>query len=203
MSDSEKDAYFRGLNPETVVLARELSERFDFSRHDHLLDVGGGAGALAIVLSEANANLQATVAELPEITPITQRYVDEVGATDRVQVMGCDVVNGPIEGMYDVAVMSRLIQVLSPDQARRAVYNVSQVVSPGGTVHILGHMLDDSRVSPPAMVTFDLLFLNTYDQGQAYTEGEYAAWMNAAGLEGFERVSLPNGMSIVTAHKPA
>lgn len=201
MSDTDMDSYFRGLNPESITMARALAERYDFSSHRNLLDVGGGAGGLSITLAEAYPDLQATVAELPEITPITRRYVEEMGVTDRVQVVGCDVVRGPINGSFDVAVMSRLIQVLSPDQARHAVYNVSQAISPGGTVHIIGHMLDDSRVSPPSMVTFDLLFLNTYDQGQAYTEGDYAGWLLEAGFESHERSLLPNGMSIITVRK--
>ena len=47
--------------------------------------------------------------------------------------------------------MSRPIQVLSPDQARQAICDVSQVNSPGGTARIVGRILDGSRLSPPAM----------------------------------------------------
>ena len=202
MTDAEMEFYFRGLNPETIGLARTLAERHDFTSHRHLLDVGGGAGALAITLTKTYPDLDATIADLPEITPISQRYVEEMDATDRVQVGGCDVVGGPIIGSFDVAVMSRFIQVLSADQARNAIYNVSRVLSPGGILHIIGHILDDTRVSPSSMVTFDMLFLNTYDQGQAYTEGEHARWLSEAGSEGYDRELLPNGMSIITARMP-
>ena len=52
------------------------------------------------------------------------------------------------------------------------------------------------------MVAFDLFFLNSYDQGQAYTEGEHTEWIEKAGLEKVERKQLPNGMSIITARRP-
>ena len=71
-----------------------------------------------------------------------------------------------------------------------------------GAVHIIGHILDDSRVSPREMVTMNPYFLNTYDQGQAYTEGEYTKWIEKADLERVEHKLLPNGMSIMTARKP-
>ena len=51
------------------------------------------------------------------------------------------------------------------------------------------------------MVAMNLMFLNTYDQGQAYTEGEHTEWIEKAGLEKVERKLLPNGMSIITARK--
>lgn len=202
ISEPEMDAYLRGLNTETAALARALAERFDFSHHRNLLDAGGGAGSLAITLTESYPDLKATVADLPTVTTTTRRFVAEMDATHRVQVVDCDIVDGALTGVFDVAVVSRLIQVLSADQARRVVQNVSRVLSPGGVIHIIGHMLDDSRLSPPEIVTMDLMFLNTYDAGRAYTEGEHAQWLNEAGFEGFERVAAPFGMSIVTARNP-
>ena len=68
-------------------------------------------------------------------------------------------------------------------------------------VYIIGHILADSRLSPQEMVAMNLMFLNTYDQGQAYTEGEHTEWIEKAGLEKVERKLLPNGMSIITARK--
>lgn len=202
MSDSERESYFRSLNPENIALAQALAERFDFTSHKYLLDAGGGAGGLAVTLTESFPDLGATVAELPTITPFTHRHITEMGAADRVQVMDCDIVNGPLEGSFDVAVMSRLLQVLSPEQAQGALRTVSNAISAGGTVHIIGHILDDSRRSPREMVAFDMLFLNTYGQGQAYTEGDHAEWLNAAGFESVKRDLLPNGLSIITAQKP-
>ena len=203
MPESQMDAYFRGFNTETIAIAKALAERYDFSRHRSLLDVGGGAGSLAVTLTESYPGLNATVADLPTVTPITRRFTAEMDATDRVQVVDCNIVDSPPNGDFDVAVVSRLIQVLSPDQARSAIVNVGQVISPGGVIHIAGHMLDDSRLSPPEIVKIDLLFLNTYDAGQAYTEGEHSQWLAEAGFEGFERVPAPNGMSIITAQMPA
>ena len=47
-----------------------------------------------------------------------------------------------------------------------------------------------------------LNFLNIYDGGQSFTEGEYRQWLDEAGFEDTERVVLPNGNSIITAKKP-
>ena len=49
----------------------------------------------------------------------------------------------------------------------------------------------------------NLNYLNIYDGGQAYTEGEYRSWLDAAGFENIERVIISNGESIISARKRA
>jgi hypothetical protein len=75
-------------------------------------------------------------------------------------------------------------------------------LQPGGRLYIVGRILDDSRLAPVESVGFDLVFLNIFDDGRAYTEGEYRAWLTAAGFAEIERVPLPEGVSIITARKP-
>ena len=142
----------RSYESETVAVARELLTRHDFSSFRTLLDVGGGAGYLSIVVTEANSDLRATVVDLLSITPLAQRVVSEAGASDRVQVIETDVVNDTLTGSYDAAVLANLIQVLSADQARRALKNVSDVIEPGGSLFIVGRIIDDSRITPMEFV---------------------------------------------------
>ena len=74
-------------------------------------------------------------------------------------------------------------------------------MEPGGTIYIEGSVLDDSRVSPLDTVGFNLVFINIYDGGQAYTVQEHRDWLTEAGFEDMERITLPSGSSIVTARK--
>ena len=134
---------------------------------------------MAIALTEAHPYIRATVIDLPNITAITQRIVDEAGASDRVEVKTADVVNDALTGSYDVAVMKALIQVLSPSDAVKALKN---------THHLIGRMLKKSGLSPMTAIEFNLAATNTFDDGQAYTEQEYAEWLAEVGFEGFEGV---------------
>lgn len=98
--------------------------------------------------------------------------------------------------------MRSFIQVLSPEEAQSAIKNVADALQPGGELYILGRIIDDSRVSPPESVLFNLVFVNVYDGGEAYTEREHRNWLDEAGLIDFQRVTLPNGTGIVSARKP-
>ena len=184
-----------------VTVMHELLERYDFSSTQTLVDVGGGG--LTIAFTKACPHLQATVVDLPQVTPITQKIVDEEGLTDRITVLAADVVSGPTPGAYDAAVLKSVLQVLSPDDARRAVQNVGAAIKPGGTIYIVGKILDDSRTSPSEVTQFNLVLINEYYAGEAYTEQEHREWLSAAGFVDIQRSNfiLATGFGFMTARK--
>ncbi len=202
-SEEELESIFRGTRPIAVRAGRELVARYNFSSYRTLLDVGGGSGGLAVAIIEACPHIQATVVDLPRVTPVTRHLVNEAGAADRVNVMTADVVRGPLIGSFDVAVLRAFIQVLWPNDARNALKNVSAVINPGGAIYILGHILDNSRISPLEEVGHNLASVNAYERVPAdYTEQEHKDWLTEAGFEQIERTTLPNGDGVMTAKKP-
>jgi len=64
---------------------------------------------------EAHPQIQAAIADLPAMTPITQRSITEAGLSSRIQVTTADMVEGTLEGSYDAVIMKSFIQVLNPD----------------------------------------------------------------------------------------
>jgi 2-hydroxy-4-(methylsulfanyl)butanoate S-methyltransferase len=206
MSRAELETFFRGIDAIAKRNTRELLSRFDFSAAKTVLDVGGGSGAFAITLAEHHPHLKATVLELPNVADIAQQFVNESKVQDRVDVVGADAVSEnlreKLSARYDVAMMRAFVQVLAPDDARRAIANVAEVLEPGGTLYIVGMgMIDDSRLTPLKPVMFNLVFINVYDAGQAYTEAEHRAWLEAAGLREVERIVRPDGGGIFIARK--
>jgi hypothetical protein len=117
-------------------------------------------------------------------------------------VVTADVVRDSLPGSYDAAVMNAFIHVLSPDDARCAIKNVSEVMNPGGEIYIRGYgIIDNSRTSPSKLVRFNLVYINVYAEGQAYTEKQHKDWLEEADFESFRRTILADGSSIITARK--
>ena len=199
----ELEALLRRLHPRTVATAHELVERYDFSSAMTVVDIGGGGGGLAITLTKLYPHIQATVVDLPSVTPITRKIVDEEGATAHVNVLSADAVSGSLPGAYDVAVMKSILQVLSSEDARQMLQNVGAAINPDGRIYIIGHILDNSRTAPPGAVEFNLLSTNIYTVGESYTEREYQEWLRSAGFDDIERasVTLSDGYGLMTARK--
>lgn len=200
----ELEAFLRRITVLTVAAARALLERYDFSSTKILADVGCGGAGLALTLTNAYPQMRTTAIDLPMVTPITQKFVEEKGMTDRVKVIAADVLSGFLPGSYDTVVLRGLLQVLSAKDARLAVKNIGAAVTPGGKIYIIGQILDDSRTAPLEAVGFNLVFINTYDAGESYTEQEYRDWLSEAGFVDIERAKflLPDGDGLITASKP-
>lgn len=202
MSEDELEAFYRGTIASEAASGRYLMELFDFSTAKSLLDAGGGSGGLSIAVTEAIPNLQATVIDLPTVTPFTSRFVEQAGKSDRINVLSGDIVHQPIAGQFDAAVMRAVVQILSPQDARAAVTNVGAAVKQGGFIIILGFgIIDDSRLSPQRAVAYNLVFINVYDEGQAYTEGEHREWLGAVEFTNVQRALLPDGNGVIIAQK--
>lgn len=202
MSQDKLVALFRGLYPGAVRDARRLMDQHNLSSYRTVLDVGGGSGAVAITLAKANPHLKATVVDLPLVAPIARQFVEEAEATDQVEVLAADAVHETLSGSYDAVVARHVIQVLSADDSRALLSNLASVVKPGGVIHLIGWILDNSRQTPQKTVHYNLVLLTGYEDGQAYTEREYHEWLTEAGFEAFERIVFADGESILTAHMP-
>lgn len=201
MSRDELAAFIRSLDAGAGAAARRLMRSHDFSRFAHVLDAGGGSGGLAVALCRQLTELRATVADLPSVAAITRECIAEAGMTQRIAVQDADLVTTPPHGPFDAAVLRSFIQVLSRDDAAAVIRNVGAAVASGGQIFIVGRMLDDSRVSPLDAVAANVMFLNIYDDGQAYTEGEHRRWLESAGFQDIAREPLSGGYSIICGTK--
>ncbi|MBA7635439.1 3-hydroxy-5-methyl-1-naphthoate 3-O-methyltransferase [subsurface metagenome] len=202
MSEEQLEKGFRATLPIAVRAGHELVAKYDFTARRHLLDVAGGVGGLSIAITEDCPHMKATVVDLEHVIPMTQKVVDEIGDTDRVNVISADVVRDPLSGSYDVAVLRAIIQVLPPKDVALMLENVSSVVEAGGMIYVLGHVLDNSRISPIEEVWYSSLNINFYDIPGSYAEGEYRDWLSGAGFDPLGRDRLSNGDSVIVARKP-
>jgi hypothetical protein len=106
--------------------------------------------------------------------------------------------------VLDVVILRGVLQCLSPEEARLAVKNTAAAINPGGILFIVAQILDDSRLSPPEALGYNLVFLNTFDAGESYTEQEHRAWLIEAGFVDIERAKflLPDRHGLIKARKP-
>ena len=201
LAPEQLEVLLRGFHAPALAMGRLLADKFDFSSQRSLIDVGGGSGGAAIALLEKFPQMHATIVEQANVAPVTRRIVAESSAAERTRVAAADAVRDPLGGAYDCAILSAVIQTLSADEARRLLRNVVGVLNPHGALYIIGAVLDDSRLTPPEVATLNLLLINAYADGQAYTESEYRAWLSEAGFTDFQREILPDWRSLISVRK--
>jgi 2-hydroxy-4-(methylsulfanyl)butanoate S-methyltransferase len=201
MTEAALGNFYRGTHPGALSAGRTLVALVDLSDARHLVDVGGGSGGVSIGLCETYPDLRATIAEFDAVVPVTKSIIADENMTGRIDVIAADAVANNLPGEYDAAILRNLIQVLSADDAAAALSHIASAIKPGGVVYIWGWMIDDSRITPADSVLHNIAFLNLYDNGQAYSEGEHRGWLADAGFKDMERQILPGGFSLMSARK--
>jgi hypothetical protein len=84
------------------------------------------------------------------------------------------------------------VVVLASDDAHRLLSQVNRALAPGSAIYVVGWILDDSRVTPPELATYNLQFATAWDHGGVYTEGEIRRWLTEAGFHDIVRVRSAN-----------
>jgi hypothetical protein len=198
MPAGQLEAFFAGLHPDALDIGHRLAGRDEWPACRRLLDVGGGSGGVSIAVVGQHPHLEATVTELPTVTPLTRRYIAAAGLEQRISVAEVDMLVGPPSGLYDVAVLKSFLQVFGPGEAQRALGHVAAAVRPGGTIFILGQgIVTDDRLQPATAAVANIALLSFYSEGQAYTLSEYSAWLEAAGCVVAEIVEDKDQLMVV------
>lgn len=182
MAPEEVENVYRFIDRDARASGTWLADAFDFATCRTLLDAAGGSGGLAVSLTERYPLLRATVADLPSAVPVTERFLREAGAHERVRALGVDLLEQPPAGTYDAAVLAKCLRLFDPEDARRVVRHVGAAVRPGGTLYVLEVGLEDTRLGPESGLWFDFLSISFYEHGHAHTESEYRAWLEQAGF---------------------
>ena len=192
-------ATFRGTMPVAVKAGEELARRFDFSRYSSVADVGGASGGLIASLAKKYPDIDYYVTELASVIPVAEALLKEQGM--EADVLEWNVLEGPCELSFDAVILRALIQVLSPEDARDAIMNIGASVNKGGSVFVLGHVMDNSRTSPVEEVGWYLINLNWEDEAGYYAEEDYTEMLQEAGFRDIQRERLPNGDGLIHAMK--
>ena len=175
------------MHPEALATGNYLAKTHQFSRHCSVLDVAGGSGGVAISLAQACPDLRVDIVELPTVALHTKHFVAEAGMVDRVTIIAADFLEDNIPGCYDALIFKAFTQILAPESVARACRKAFRLLERGGELYIKAAILDDERVTPAWTVQFDVVLLNLYEQGQAYTEKEYRHWLTESGFVDIKR----------------
>lgn len=164
---------------------------------EKILDVGGGSGAYSIAFAQAKQSISCVVFDLPDILPITQKYIDSAHLRTRISTLAGDYHFDDFGGKYDMVFLSAIIHINDHKANYKLIKKCANALNPGGYVVIQDHVLNEDRISPPNGVLFALNMLVATKDGDTYTEKEIYDYLNNAGLSEFQRIeTFKNSMII-------
>lgn len=161
----------------------------------HILDLGGGSGAFAMAFVNAHEDISATVLDLPNVTPITEKYIKDNGFWGRIKTLTGDYTRDNIGTGYDLIFLSAIIHSNSHEVNERLIAKCATALNPGGQLVIQDHIMSEDRTQPLAGAIFALNMLVGTMAGDTFTSSEIKQWLTTAGLSGFVLQPAPQGIS--------
>lgn len=192
-----REAFIAAMHWRGQAQADEVTALLDLSRVRRVLDVGGGSGVFSMAFVRARPGLHATIVDLPEVVPLTRRYVAEAGLADRIRVVAGDLTRDALGRDYDLVFISAVVHSFPPEENRRLLKQAVAALAPRGRVVVQDFLMNESRTGPLHAALFALNMLVGTPAGDTYTESEVRAWMQEAGLEAVERRDTSFGTSLL------
>jgi predicted O-methyltransferase YrrM len=195
------EPFIAAMHHRAAQQAPMVASILDLAGVTRVLDVGGGSGAFAMACARHQPTLEAVVFDLPNVVPMTRRYIQEAGLSARVTTATGDYLKDALPGGFDLAFLSAVVHSNAPEENAALVRACAAALNPGGRVAIMDFVMDEDRTAPAPGALFALNMLVATDRGDTFTEGEIRRWLSDAGLAQGPRLETPFGSAIVIGNR--
>lgn len=168
-----------------------------------LLDVGGGSGSYTIAFLEASAHMSATLFDLPDVVEMARERIEESGLLDRVSLVPGDFHTDSLPKGHDLALVSAIIHMNSPDQNVDLFNKVFEALVPGGRIVVRDHVMKPDKTAPKSGALFAINMLVGTPGGGTYSYEEIKSGLVAAGFDNVRLIQEEDQMmGLVEAYRP-
>lgn len=202
LPDARVAAYTDLMAASQPMVARQILDAYDVSRHRRLMDVGGGAG---VFLREAAMRAPATelvLFDLPPVARIASANFDAWGLGARARAVGGDATADSLPDGADAISLVRILHDHDDEAAIAIASAARRALAPGGVL-LVGEPMAGTRGARAVTDAYFGLYLYAMGSGRARTPDELGALLRRAGFSTirFRRTRMPilAGVAVASA----
>ena len=158
-----------------------IAEKFPWDKYQSFVDVGAAQGDTAVQIAKAHPHLAGIGFDLPEIGPVFEEYVAEMGLSGRVRFEGGSFFDQDVP-KADVVMMGHILHDWDLDEKKMLIGKAYDALPEGGAFLIYEALIDDDRSKNAFGLLMSLNMLIETPGGFDYSGADCQGWLKAAGF---------------------
>jgi hypothetical protein len=179
---------------------RQLAD-IDLSGIKSILDIGGGSGAFSMEFVSKNPEIEATVFDLPNVVPITKKFLVKEGFSDKIKTYSGDYTIDVLPQGFDLVFLSAIIHSNSMEINQDLIKKCFAALNKNGKIVIQDWIMNNDRTQPAGGAIFAINMLVGTEAGDCFTEKEVTQMLIAAGFKNISKIEFESGSGQMIAQK--
>ena len=177
-----------------------FAQKFDFSKYKTLVDIGGSAGMLSLIVAKHQPHMSFTTFDLPQVEPIAKETIEKFQLTDRVKTKNGDFFADAFP-KADMITMGNILHDWDEEKKIKLMTKAYEALPAGGAFVAIEGVIDDERKKNAFGLMMSLNMLIETGTGFDYTFADFNRWAKATGFKTTALLPLAGPSSAAIAYK--
>lgn len=177
-----------------------FAQKFDFSNYKTLVDIGGSAGLLSLMVAKHHPHITCITFDLPPVEPIAMKTIQQLGLTDRVKTKSGDFFADAFP-KADIVTMGNILHDWDEEKKVLLMKKAYEVLPEGGAFIAIESVIDDERKQNLFGMMMSLNMLIETGTGFDYTFADFNKWAKIVGFKSTTLLPLTGPSSAAIAYK--
>lgn len=175
----------------------DLARAADFSAYKTMVDIGGSTGHLSAAIAMQHKRMRCITADLPDIHPLAEECVRELGMEGRVVSVGMDYMKDEFP-RADVIAMSNVLSECSESEKQRLLQKAFEALPKGGMLVVMDCVLDNDRChnTHGLLKALNMMLERGIEGSYGYSCSELTKWCGSLGYQSTEVLELGHGPQV-------
>jgi 2-polyprenyl-3-methyl-5-hydroxy-6-metoxy-1,4-benzoquinol methylase len=176
--------------------AHAMAEKYDFTRHRKVLDLGGGVGEFLVPILDRFPQLEGTLFELPPVTEVAKDTLAANPVGSRINIVAGDLFEDAIPEDHDALILAHVVHYFDHARNLELLRRIRERVSAGARVLIVDFWTNPQHTEPLFAALMAGEFLTSVG-GDVFSEEEAKGWLRETGWEYLQTIPLEGPISLV------
>lgn len=177
-----------------------LAQKFDFSNATTLVDIGGSAGLLSLMVAKHQPHMTCVSWDLPAVAPVANETIQQFQLQDRVKTANGDFFKDQFPNA-DIVTMGNILHDWDEATKLMLMKKAYDALPDGGAFVVIEGIIDDNRTKNAFGLMMSLNMLIETGTGFDYTFADFTAWAKATGFRSTSLLPLAGPTSAAIAYK--